>query len=156
LLGLVVGIFAGVYGTTYETTTPFHVKKSVPKQIIGFLPYWQLDKANLNGENDITTLTYFALNIDGEGHIVKLANEQEEDQGWYQLHSDKLGKFFANAKSNKVKLSLLISSGDAGAINQLMNDPVKHGNTLVKEVVPIMKHYNFTDLNLDIEDTSVA
>ncbi len=156
LLGLVVGIVAGVYGTNYETSTPFHVKNPVPKQIIGFLPYWQLDKVNMNEENDITTLTYFALNIDGEGHIIKMANEQEEDPGWYQLHSDKLGKFFANAKSNKVKLSLLISSGNADAINQLMNIPVEHGITIVKEVAPIMKHFNFTDLNLDIEDTSVA
>jgi spore germination protein YaaH len=156
LLGLVMGTIAGFYTTQYETTTPFHTKKPIPKQIIGFLPYWQLDKAKVGEENYLTTLTYFALNVDGDGHIVKLTNEQEEDPGWYQLHSDKLKSFFVYAKNKNVKLSLLISSGDAGAINQLVSNPIEHGKTLVNEVTLIMKQYNFTDLNLDIEDTSVA
>ena len=155
LLGIIAGIGVGISTTKLETL-PFHAKKQVPKQVIGFLPYWQLDKANPNEIEDITTLTYFGLTVDGNGHIVKLAKEQEEDPGWYQLHSDKLASYFAKARENNISLSLLISSGDSNAINQMVAKPQEHAKTLINDVAPLRKKYHFSDLNLDIEDTGHA
>jgi len=155
LIGLFAGIFSGFLLIKSEASLPLHIK-TAPKQVIGFLPYWQLEKANQQEEKYITTLAYFALNVDGNGHIVKMANDQEEDPGWYDLQSDKLATILANAKINNIKLSLVIDSGDADAINQLVSKPTMHANTLIKDVAPIMKKYHFTDLNLDIEDTNSA
>jgi len=156
VFGLIIGIVAGILIINSESAIPFHIKTPAPKQVIGFLPYWQLDKANQNEEKYLTTLTYFALNVDGNGNVVKLINEQQEEPGWYELHSDKLRSIIENAKKNNIKLSLLISSGDANAINQLVEKPTQHANTLINDVAPIMKQYHFTDLNLDIEDTTPA
>lgn len=155
VLGLAAGITFGIFIIAHLDEIPLQSVKP-HRQVIGFLPYWLLDRAKTNYSEDLTTLTYFALNVDGNGNIVKLTNPQQEDPGWYALDSGKLDPFFTSAKKNNIKLSLLISSGNANAINQLMQKPQQHANTLVKEVTPIMKRFGFSDLNLDIEYTSHA
>lgn len=155
ILGLVLGIISGIFIIS-------HMNEILPKnttqhrQVVGFLPYWLLNQAQTDYSQDLTTLTYFALNVNGNGNIVKLINPQQEEPGWNALDSGKLTAFFNNAKKNHIKLSLLISSGDASAINQLMEKPQQHANALIKDVTPIMKQYGFNDLNLDIEYTTHA
>jgi spore germination protein YaaH len=156
LAGLLIGILIAGYFIYFKTILPFHQKVQSQPQIIGFLPYWLLDNAKSNYSDKLTTLTYFALNVDGNGHIVKLSNPQQEEPGWYALSSGKVDPFLNNARANNIKLSLLISSGDANAINQLVSKPQQHAITLINDVSPIMKQYHFSDLNLDIEDTSPA
>lgn len=156
VLGLFLGVLIGSYFFIFKYQTPLHFQTQPQKQVIGFLPYWLLNRAKTDDISYLTTLTYFGLNVDGDGHIVKLTNPQEENPGWYALESGKLKPFFASAKENNIKLSLLLASGDADAINQLLNKPVEHANTLVKEISPLMKRYGFSDLNLDIEYTSQA
>src|SRR5579872_7426672 len=90
ILGLTVGVLIGIFFIKSETTIPF-LKKNLPgKQIIGFLPYWQLDKASQNEEKYLTELAYFAITVGGDGHLVKLIDNQQEEPGWYDLQSDKL------------------------------------------------------------------
>jgi spore germination protein YaaH len=156
LAGLLLGILIGGYFIYVKPSIQTHIKQPVARQIIGFLPYWLLDKANTNEDNDISTLSYFALDVDGKGHIVKLANPQQEEPGWYALNSGKANSLFDNARKKKIKLSLVISSGDANAINQMVNKPTTNAVNLVNDVTPLMKQYHFQDLNLDIEDVSVA
>lgn len=149
LIGLIIGICTTLLVITYLKEVP-------KKQIIGFLPYWQLNKAQINYENEITTLTYFGLNADGNGHVVKLASPQEENPGWYALESGALTPFLENAKKHNIVLSLLISSGDSSAISQMIANPVKNADNLITDVSPIMEKYNFRDLNLDIEYSAQA
>lgn len=155
-LGLFLGIFLGAFFFIFKLETPLQIKTQQPKQVIGFLPYWLLDKAKVDYSNYITTLTYFGLTIDGDGHIVKLTNPQETNPAWHALDSGKLNSFLASAQNSNIKLSLLISCGDTEVINHLINRPVDNAKTLVKEVMPLMKKYRFKDLNLDIEYTPQA
>ena len=50
-------------------------------QIIGFQPFWLLQKANKPYEEYISTFTYFSLTLDTDGSIVKLISPQEEEPG---------------------------------------------------------------------------
>lgn len=156
LVGLILGIFIGVYFVYIKPISPSNTKIQVQNQVIGFLPYWQLDEANDNYSNYITTLTYFGLNVDGNGHIVKLINPQQENPGWYALSSGKLDPFLNAAREHNVKLSLLISSGDAGAISQMIAKPQQNADNLIHDITPLMKKYHFQDLNLDVEDSSTV
>lgn len=121
--------------------TTFDVKKP---EIVGFLPYWLISKADKDYSKYITTLTYFGLTVNRDGTIQKLANLQEEEPGWTTLKKNEFKKY--NAKQ-----SLLVISGDDGVIGDLIADPVTSANNLVADVAPIMKENKFTDLNLDIE-----
>lgn len=127
------------------------------KQVIGFLPYWLLDRVEgKDYSRHITTLTYFGLTVASDGAILKLTTPTEEEPGWTTLKSNRLKKILESAKEKDITLSLLIFSADEEAIDSLVSHPKKHANTLMDQVIPIMGEYGFTDLNLDIESVKPA
>ncbi len=120
-------------------------------EVVGFLPYWLLDQVDKDYSQYITTLTYFSLAVNPDGTI-----QREGEPGWDALNSGKADKYLNEAKAKNIKLSLLVFNANNGDIYQLINEPVWSADTLVDEVAPIMRQYGFTDLNLDIETTSLA
>ncbi len=142
----IVFFFAGILcavGFFYylgNTQVRFDVRKP---EIVGFLPYWLLDKTDKNYSHYITTLTYFGLSLNNDGRVKKLNNPQEEEPGYTNLKGYKV--------ASHVKNSLLVISGDDSVIGDMINDPVTSANNLIADVSPIMKEKGFTDLNLDIE-----
>ncbi len=131
----------------------FGINKPV---IVGFLPYWLLDKTEGTYSDSITTLAYFGLSVDADGHIVALANDQEEDPRWTWFKSEKLQSLLKNAKNRNVALSLVVHSADEDVIDSLLDDPVASARTLASDALPLMKQHGFSDLNIDIERFGVA
>ena len=159
--GIIIGIVIGIV-IIYSIFIPKNssevlINPLAPKrQVIGFLPYWLLNRAKSDYSKYITTLTYFGLRVDKNGNIQKLLTPQEEEPGWYALNSGKLSPFFKDAQNHYVSLSLLVSNGDINSIDQLVNDPIAHAKNLISDVSPIINKYKFSDLNLDIEYTQPA
>lgn len=160
LAGLTVGILIAFLVNLVQ---PMIAEKRAEKkqaagsmQVIGFLPYWLLNKAQPDYSSSVTTLTYFGLGLAEDGHIIKLTSPTETDPGWYALSSGAYEPFLQNAKEKKIKNSLLIVSGNAALIEQVVADPVTSANNLMTDVLPVMRQHGFTDLNLDIEYTKEA
>ncbi len=146
----IVGLF--IAGKTLPFDHPLLRSLGIAKpQIIGFLPYWLLDKADKEYSSYITTLSYFGLAVDVDGKPIFLANSQEEDPGWTALKSDRFAALQQDAKKKGVNASLLVHSADEEKIVQLLLEPEQAARALVEEVAPIMRSHGFTDLNLDIE-----
>lgn len=161
--GLFIGFLVGYLIILYTPFFPSQLKNKpltkllLPKkQVIGFLPYWLLGKADKDYSQYITTLTYFGLTIDTDGKILKNLNGEEKELGWDNLASGKLDPFLDEAKKKDVELSLLIFNGDEASISALLKKPVPHAQNLVNEVAPIMQKYGFTAINLDIESVKEA
>ncbi len=154
--GIVVGLVIGFLISFFNSQILPGNLGQPRKQVIGFLPYWLVEKADKDYSKFLTTLTYFSLTIDEDGKILKLVNPQEEEPGWHALKSGKLDKSLEAAKKKGLNLSLLMFAGDPDSIDGLISDPVLHGKTLVEEVAPIMKKHGFTDLNLDVESIREA
>ena len=108
--------------------------------IVGYLPYWLLDKASSDYSDYLTDISYFGLIVNSDGTLVKKNNATEKEPGWNNLD--------AGAKR---ATSLLIQSGVEESISTLLNDPVKNADTLMNEIEPILTKYNFKDLTIDIE-----
>jgi spore germination protein len=156
LTGLAIGFLINFYSSSLpaQVTKPLEKIEVLPqKEVIGFLPYWLLDKANKDYSNTITTLSYFGVTVDTDGHILKLSNPQEEEPGWHALESGKIGPFLEQAKKNKQNLSLVAFMGNSDMIEKLIEDPGTHAQNLIADIVPIMQKYGFSSLNLDIEYT---
>lgn len=134
-----------------QLTTSVGIK---PRQVTGFLPYWLLDRADKDYTSYLSTLTYFGLTISPDGTIKKFVNPGETEPGWYALNNGKVDTFLNSAKSSHLTLSLLVFNGDPGEITGLISDPASHAATLIGEIAPVMGQYGFTDLNLDIENTT--
>lgn len=126
------------------------------KQVIGFLPYWLLARASADYSPSINTLTYFALRINPDGSMQKFLSQKEAEPGYHALYSGKVDPFLQIAKKHHETLSLAIDSGDAKTIEELVATPSAHAKILVREVLPLMQKYGFSDLNLDIEYTASA
>lgn len=162
LAGLLIGLYLGfviVYNTLKHKTGKSFILNPIAKekkQVIGFLPYWLISKADKDYTKYINTLTYFGLTVSSDGTIMKYTNPGESEPGWLALKSGKVDSFLKSARKNDVKTSLLIFSGNEDNINGLLHDPVVHAENLMKEVIPIMKNYGFKDLNLDIESVFSA
>ncbi len=147
-------VFIKSGGSVQQTISPLsnvqslHVKRP---EVVGFLPYWLLGKADKQYERFITTLTYFGIAINADGTIMKTMNPGELEPGWNNLNRQEVSARLADATKNKLKKSLLIISGDDEVIRELLIDPVKNARAMMQEVAPIMRDKGFTDLNLDIE-----
>jgi spore germination protein YaaH len=120
-------------------------------EIVGFLPYWLVSKADKKYEKYITTLTYFGLTVQKDGSLQRLTNPQEKEPGWTTLMDGKYEAKLQDAKKKGLKQSLLVISGDDAAIGEMIADPETSAKKLVSDAAPIMKDKGFTDLNLDIE-----
>ncbi|MCR4330004.1 MAG: glycosyl hydrolase family 18 protein [Candidatus Roizmanbacteria bacterium] len=163
LIGIVVGVGIGYayFNTSLFSSVEHKIHTVVPvvpdrKQVIGFLPYWLLSKADKEYSNYINTLAYFALTINPDGSIQKYTSPQESEPGYYALQSGKASPFFKDAQRNNMKLSLVVFAGNEEHIGQLVSKPTTHARKLVAEVVPIMKKHGFTDLNIDVESVREA
>lgn len=155
LAGIIVGILIGFLVVVEKVPLISPILKP-QREVMGFLYYGLLGKLDKDYSKYITTLAYFGLTVDIDGSILKLNNPQEEDSGWYNLNSDKVNQILKDMTKRGVKLSLVIFSADEEKIYSLIDDPILHAKTLIAEVTPIMKKYNFKDLNIDIESFKEA
>lgn len=152
LLGTLLLLFTPLKDLSLEQNQVV-IQKNI---VIGFLPYWLTDKARSDYSDSVTRLTYFDLTLDTDGKILHLDNPTEEEPGWHALNSGKMDSFFQKAKKDGMSTSLTVFSGNNETIDSVMNDPITHANNLAQDVIPLMKTYGFSDLNLDIEKTNQA
>lgn len=157
LIGLGVGWILFVNDSIPHIKSPLGISLSEKKhEVIGFLPYWLIGNADKDYTKYITTLTYFGLTVSEDGSIRKLVNETEEEPGWTTLRTGKADKLLDAMKKTGGKTSLLVFSADEETIARLMDDPEQHADTMMDEIIPIMKNRKFDDLNLDIESFQLA
>lgn len=137
----------------FEMTSPLSQAKH---QVIGFLPYWLLKNSANDYSQYINRVAYFALTLGSDGRIKKLDNPIEEEPGWYSLTSGKADVKLKKAREKHQTLSLVIFSGDNETIAEMLTDPVTNARHLMGDVIPLMRKYGFSDLNLDIEQIADA
>jgi spore germination protein YaaH len=148
--GLILIVLFGILPLRFDNPIVESLGISRP-QIVGFAPYWLLDKSAPAYGKNLSTYTYFGLIVGPEGKIVKMVNDTEEEPGWTTLSTEKFQNNIRQAKKDNLKLSLLVQSGNEDAIAALLTDPEKSAANLVADVAPVMREHGFTDLNLDIE-----
>lgn len=156
ILGGVVLAYTYILQFPSPSSSPIKIPVFSQKEVIGFLPYWLLNRAQKDYSQDITTLTYFALRTNSDGSILKLSSANQAEPGYHALYSGKVDTFLQNAKTKGLKLSLTLDSGDQTAIQGLVATPSANAKRLITDTLPIMQKYGFSDLNLDIEYTSQA
>jgi hypothetical protein len=165
-----VGIFVGVlaaqktnlsdklnyFSTKISSQIAMPPDSKAGKKVIGFLPFWLIDKAQDNYKDRITQLSYFNLVINSDGTIQKYTRPGESDPGYHALFSGKVDTFLLKQRSEGIDLSLTIFSSDDKKINSFLSDPLTSAKNLITELNPLIERYSFSDINLDIEKASDA
>jgi spore germination protein YaaH len=160
-LGFAFGYYVIFYTPIFSLSNSSHYTSPVgtdfkKTEIIGFMPYWLLSNAKTNYKESLTDIIFFALTIDEDGTILKMNNPNENEPGWFALKSGKFDKMINIAKNDRFGLSLSIFSSNNKTIDKIISQPKLHAANLVNDVVPLMKKYGFTSLNLDLESTKDA
>lgn len=162
LLGLAGGFFVykNYYPTVYDSMVDT-IERKLPiaknkGEVIGFLPYWLISKADKEYTKYLTTLAYFSLSVNEDGTIQKFTNPGETEPGYLSLTRGKVDDFLESAKNNNLTISLVIFGADDDKITALLEDPEQSAKNLMNDVNPIMDEYGFTDLNIDIEQVGNA
>lgn len=156
LAGILVGYLIHLNPAVEQATINLIPGQKQQLEVIGFLPFWLIDKADHDYSKSLTTLSYFSLGIDSDGQILEFTKPTETEPGWNTLKNGRAEQQLTTAKKQHQKLSLVMFSGDHDRINNLISDPEVHAQNLVSDVAPIMKQYGFQDLNIDVESVEIA
>lgn len=157
--GLLLGclLYVGFHFLPLPANSPVFSVLGISKpRLVGFLPYWLTARATNNYNPSLTTLTYFGFTIGPDGHVVKLTNPQEEDPGWYDLSTKAVQTKLDDAKSHNLILSLAVISEDEDTISSILKTPKQSASNLLNDILPVMKKYGFSDVNVDIESFTKA
>lgn len=134
-------------GIVRKTATVIGLKSP---RVIGFLPYWLIDKADKDYSRVVSEITYFSLTVNPDGTIQKYVKPGEAEPGWYGLIS---GKFKA---PENIEKSLAVFNGNPDIIDALISNPASSAAVLAGEINPVMEEYGFTALNIDLESVRDA
>lgn len=123
----------------------------VKKEVLGFLPYWVLPESDKINLNLVTAISYFGLDADAGGNIIKNDVSGKPLQAWSSLQNDpNFEKFIKRAKTNKTKVYLTIKCFDQSAIVALVTNETSRNN-LINNALYLMNAKSFDGINLDFE-----
>jgi spore germination protein YaaH len=123
----------------------------VKKEVLGFLPYWVLPEADKINLNLVTAVSYFGLDVDAGGNIIKSDTTGKPLQAWTSLQNDpNFEKFVKRAKNNKTKVYLTIKCFDQSAIVALVTNDAARKN-FISNAMYLLNAKSFDGINLDFE-----
>lgn len=159
LLGLLIGIFAGLPVAFYlfihrEQIAPA-IENAVKGQLLsaatvrkreiaGFFPYWNLDKADEVDLSQLTTVYYFAIDLNADGSL------NDADPGLPRLHSTEARLLREKITRNGGRWGLTIINLSQDSIAKNINSSLRQNN-IVSNTVKLMKAERATALNIDLE-----
>lgn len=154
LLGLIIGVITikkvrsspAVSQQIQQIEEKIGLKKPA---VIGFMPYWLLNKTH--GNYPVSELAYFSLTINPDGSIQQFTRPSESEPGRNKLAKGEWAQKKNSLTKQAVQQSLVIQMINEAHIAQLINQPLQNAQALVQNVSPLMKEHQFNDLNLDIE-----
>ncbi|MCL4377967.1 MAG: glycosyl hydrolase family 18 protein, partial [Actinobacteria bacterium] len=126
----------------------------VKKEVFGYLPYWMIDNLNDIDTRLITSISYFGLDVDGEGNITD--KTQSDSYNPYNIwQNDKnLDNFFKKMKVNKTKIFLTFKSFNNDNISKLLLSQ-EASQRFLNNILYQVDSHNLDGVNIDFEYTGV-
>jgi spore germination protein YaaH len=124
------------------------------RQVMGFLPYWEVNDARLDYEL-LSTIAYFSVGADKNGNLLKLNSDGTPTTGWKGWTSSRLTTIInaAHAKGTRVVLTISVfawSSGQAALQGALLGNPTARLN-LARQAAAAVRARGADGINLDFE-----
>lgn len=148
-LTLTGGLSPGAHVST--ASEPDH---PADREVFGFLPHWELSRADSIDLDTLTTLAWFGVEAGSDGRLVR-ESDGGPTPGWAGWTSDAFGALRARAQDAGVRVVLTVERFSwevAGrqATRRLLADPLRRG-LLVDEIVAAVAEAGVDGVNLDFE-----
>lgn len=148
--GAILGAITLLIKTNWVILSPIYAPgkqtKTTKKEVVGFLPYWNLKTADELDLSALSTIYYFAVDVNPDGSF------NTADPGWGNLRSPELENLISRSRKLGIRLGVTIVNLDQNSIAKNINNEVRRKN-LVDNTVQLMKDEGFQDLNIDLEYT---
>jgi len=124
------------------------------RQVMGFLPYWEVNDAVLD-YNLLSTIAYFSVGADKNGNLLKLDSDGSPTTGWGGWTSSKMTSIInaAHTKGTRVVLTISVmawSTGQAQLQGALLGNPTARLN-LARQAAAAVRARGADGVNLDFE-----
>ena len=124
------------------------------RQVMGFLPYWEVDSAVLDYEL-LSTIAYFSVGADKNGNLLKTDPDGSPTTGWGGWTSSRLTSIInaAHSKGTRVVLTISVfawSTGQAANQGALLGNPAARLN-LAQQAAAAVRARGADGINLDFE-----
>jgi len=119
------------------------------KQVVGFLPYWNLDNSKYLHFDLLSEVFFFSLSADENGQIVKVVNN-ETDPGWRWWNSPTIQNLIAKTQIAGGKFGLTIAMQKNKTLESFLDNPIAQ-KTLISNLLQIVESDKIDGLNLDFE-----
>lgn len=120
-------------------------------EVMGFLPYWAVPKLDSIDTRAVTSISYFGLEVDGNGEIIKNDTNGRSVEGWSYLQKDKrLENFIKKAKNDKLKVYLTLKCFNQDNIVALTTSQ-KARSQFIAAAIYLMSTKSFDGINIDFE-----
>ena len=129
----------------FTTLAPAPAPPPAPpsREVLGFAPSWTLDTWHEWRMQDLSTIAYFAVSLDGNGNVVA-------DENWPAWQSRQLTDMVNAAHAARVRVLVTVFCHDEEAINSMVTDP-GHMATAVQTAADLMRMRGLDGVAVDFE-----
>jgi len=129
--------------------TPQKPPKTKQGRVIGFLPYWNIEKAEIDFST-FDQIIYSGLTIDESGKIIKEEETGGIEPGWLRYKNGALDKIIQQCKNNNVKIIISITCFDNQTIPEFISNQQAHLQ-LIEQLVELIEEKDFDGIDIDFE-----
>ncbi|MBI2040406.1 hypothetical protein HYT18_05035 [Candidatus Microgenomates bacterium] len=127
------------------------ISGQLKKEVLGFLPYWVIEKSDEIDISLLTSVSYFGLEVDGDGNIIKTDASGKQIDPWFHFISNPaFDKFVKRAKRNKTKVYVTMKAFNQANIVKLVTNPQSSTN-FVNNALYLMNSKSLDGINVDFE-----
>jgi hypothetical protein len=117
-----------------------------PHEIFGFAPYWTLPESSGFDLGDLTTLSYFSVDVNGDGTM------DRSGSGWVGYESQDLSNLISRAHQAGDRVVLTTTCFGQATLSALTSSP-SAPSTLASSLVGLLEAKNLDGVNFDFEGT---
>lgn len=126
-----------------------HSHAQMQKQVVGFLPYWNLDNSKYLQLNLLSEVFFFSLSADEKGEIIKVVGN-ETDPGWRWWNSSTIQNLIAETQIAGGKFGLTIAMQKNKTLESFLDNPLAQ-KTLINNLIQLIQSNKIDGLNIDFE-----
>ncbi|MHB1987833.1 MAG: glycosyl hydrolase family 18 protein [Acidimicrobiales bacterium] len=115
------------------------------KEVLGFLPSWELSQAGTIDYSALSEVSYYALQVEPGGTLL------EQGPGWTGLESGSVATLVSAAHQVGTRALLTLFTQTQSTLQQLSNAPSSAGAGLADRVAVLLQAHGFDGVDLDLE-----
>lgn len=115
------------------------------KEVLGFLPSWEMGDAATVDYEDLSEICYYALQVEPGGTILR------QGSGWDSLEDGSVGTLVSDAHAVGTRALLTLFTETQSTLAELASNPTKAGESLADQAAPLLETNKFDGVDLDLE-----